>query len=413
MKPEQVIAQSLPLPNGSILKNRLVKSAMSEALGTTDNRMTERLLTLYRAWAQGGTGLLITGNVMVDRRHLGEPNNFALEDERDLPMMQQWAREGTAQGTQLWMQLNHPGKQSPVQVNKQPVAPSAIPLDPRLKAFFNAPRALADAEIEDIVERFATSARIARKAGFNGVQIHAAHGYLVNQFLSPLHNQRKDRWGGSLENRARFILEILRAARAHTSPDFSIAIKLNSADFQRGGFSEDESMAVAEMLVDAGIDLLEISGGTYEAPEMAGLNVKESTQKREAYFLEYAEKIRERVKVPLMVTGGFRSLQGMADAISSNATDLIGMARPLAVYPELSNELLSGNLPHVDIKRRMTGIRMIDDLGMMETGWYSQQLQRLGAGKNTRPQEHALLSFIRYMTCTAVRGFKTYRLRAN
>jgi len=413
MEPAQIIAQPLTLPNGATIKNRLVKSAMSEALGTTDNRMTERLPRLYHRWAQGGTGLLITGNVMVDRRHLGEPNNFALEDERDLELMQAWVQQGTANGTQLWMQLNHPGKQSPRPVNGQPVAPSAIALDPSLKAFFNAPRALAEAEILNIVERFGVAARIARKAGFNGVQIHAAHGYLVNQFLSPLHNQRRDQWGGSLENRARFVLAVLRAVREQAGPDFAIGIKLNSADFQSGGFSEEESMLVAEMLVDEGIDLLEISGGTYEAPEMAGLDAKSSTRIREAYFLQYAEKIRSRIKVPLMVTGGFRSVQGMADAISSGATDLIGMARPLAVYPELSNELLSGALSRVDIKRRLTGIKLVDESGMMETGWYNQQLQRLGAGKDARPDEHPLLTFMRYMTCNAVRGLKTYRMRAS
>ncbi len=413
MNAEHVIAQPLTLANGTVIKNRLAKSAMSEAVGTTDNRMTEQLINMYRVWAQGGSGLLITGNVMVDRRHLGEPNNFALEDERDMPLMQEWARQGTAQGTQLWMQLNHPGKQSPVTVNRQPVAPSAVALDSRFKAFFNAPRALDEAEIEEIIARFGTAAGLARKAGFTGVQIHAAHGYLVNQFLSPHHNQRQDRWGGSLENRARFALEILRAMRQQTSPDFPIAIKLNSADFQRGGFTEEESLLVAEMLTDAGIDLLEISGGTYEAPQMTGLNVKASTLAREAYFLEYAEKIRSRVKVPLMVTGGFRSTQGMADAITSNATDLIGLARPLAVYPDLSNALLSGRQQRVDIKPRLTGIKRVDETGLLETGWYSQQLQRIAAGKATRPDEHPLLGLMRYMTCNAVKGFKTYRLRAN
>lgn len=413
MNPAATLAQPLTLANGTVIKNRIAKSAMSEALGTTDNRVTERLPTLYDAWAQGGVGLLITGNVMVDRRALGEPNNVALEDERDLPLLQEWARRGTANGTQLWMQLNHPGKQSPKLVSKaQPVAPSAIPLAPKFKSYFSDPRELSDADIRDIIQRFATAARIAKKAGFTGVQIHGAHGYLVSQFLSPLHNQRKDQWGGSIENRARFVLEILYAIRNETGADFPVSIKMNSADFQRGGFTEDESMIVAEMLADAGIDLIEISGGTYETPTMTGKDVKDSTKAREAYFLEYAEQIRARVNTPLMVTGGFRTATGMAEAIASGATDLIGMARPLAVFPNLPNDLLQGRLERCDIKPRNTGIKLVDDMAMMELAWYAQQMERIAHGKPPKPNRHPLVGLLQYAYTSALRGFKTQRLRA-
>ena len=413
MKPADLLAQPLTLANGTVIKNRFAKSAMSEALGTLDNRVTPALANLYGAWARGGTGLVITGNVMIDRRALGEPCNVALEDERDLAQLQAWAKAGTANGTQLWMQLNHPGKQSPVQVSKQPVAPSAIPLAPRFKRFFNPPVALTEPQIENLIERFATSARIAQKAGFTGVQIHGAHGYLVSQFLSPHHNQRTDQWGGSVQNRARFVLEILRAMRAATSPAFPVSIKMNSADFQRGGFTEEESMQVAEMLADAGIDLIEISGGTYEMPQMTGVPVKTSTLAREAYFLEYAEKIRARVKTPLMVTGGFRSIDGMAQALQSGATDLIGIARPLAVQPDLPNRLLRGEITRSDIKRRITGIKLIDEMAMMETVWYAKQLERIAKGEPTKPDEHPLIGLVRYVSTSAVRGFKSQRVRAN
>lgn len=413
MKPADLLAQPLTLANGAVIKNRFAKSAMSEALGTIDNRVTPRLANLYGAWARGGTGLVITGNVMIDRRALGEPCNVALEDERDLAQLQAWAKAGTANGTQLWMQLNHPGKQSPVQVSKQPVAPSAIPLAPRFKRFFNPPVALTEPQIENLIERFATSARIAQKAGFTGVQIHGAHGYLVSQFLSPHHNQRTDQWGGSLPNRARFVLEILRAMRAATGPAFPVSIKMNSADFQRGGFTEEESMQVAEMLADAGIDLIEISGGTYEMPQMTGVPGKASTLAREAYFLEYADKIRARVKTPLMVTGGFRSIDGMAQALQSGATDLVGIARPLAVVPDLPNRLLRGEITRSDIKRRITGIKLIDDMAMMETVWYAKQLERIAKGEPTKPDEHPLIGLVRYVSTSAVRGFKSQRVRAN
>lgn len=412
MTPAQWLSQPFTLANGLVLKNRFAKSAMSEVLGTTDNRVTPALVRLYDVWAKGGTGLLITGNVMIDRRALGEPNNVVLEDERDLSLLRAWAQAGTQDGTQVWMQLNHPGKQSPSLVSKQPVAPSAIPLDPRFKRYFNPPQALTEAQIDNLVERFAFAARIAQKAGFSGVQIHGAHGYLVSQFLSPHHNQRTDGWGGTLEKRARFALEILRAIRAATGPAFAVSIKMNSADFQRGGFSEEDSMQVAEWLADAGIDLIEISGGNYESPRMTGKDVKASTQAREAYFLEYAEKIRARIKTPLLVTGGFRSPQGMAQALESGATDLVGLARPLAVEPDLPKRWLAGETARYDIEPRLTGIRAIDDLAMMETAWYSKQLERIAHGKSTRPHEHPLLGFLRYVSVGAVRGFRTQRLRA-
>lgn len=406
------LANSLTLKNGVVIKNRLAKSAMSEALATTDNRPTPELSNLYRAWARGGTGLLITGNIMVDRRALGEPNNLAIEDDQDLERLRDIAQAGTENDTQLWVQLNHPGKQSPKLVSKQPVAPSAIPLEARFKSYFNPPKELTEYEIEDLIVRFAKAALISKRAGFTGVQIHGAHGYLVSQFLSPHHNRRRDKWGGSLDNRARFLLEMYRAIRRQVGDDFPVSIKMNSADFQRGGFSDEESMLVAEMLADAGMDLIEISGGNYESPEMTGKTVRESTQQREAYFLEYAERIRKRVDTPLMVTGGFRSLDGMENALKSGATDLIGLARPLAVQPDFSQQLLQGTVTHSDIRPRITGIKMVDNMAMMETVWYSRQMERIAHGRDTQPNESPIKVFLRQTAVSALRGFKTQRLRA-
>src|SRR5699024_1210301 len=187
-----LLNQPFTLPSGAVIKNRLFKSAMSEGLGSWDNRMTPQLVQLYSRWAQGGVGLLVTGNVMVDRRHLGEPGNLAIEDERDLPMLQQWTKAGTKNDTQLWIQLNHPDKQVLSTLVKDPVGPSAITFAAELRSVFATPRALTEAEILDIIQRFGRSAAIAKKAGFSGVQIHGAHGYLVSQFLSGHHNQRAD-----------------------------------------------------------------------------------------------------------------------------------------------------------------------------------------------------------------------------
>ncbi len=411
MQPAEILSRPLTLANGSVIRNRFAKSAMSEALGTLDNRVTPGLAELYGRWARGGAGLLITGNVMIDRRHLGEPGNVVVEDERDLPALARWAQAATGKGAQLWMQLNHPGKQSPKMLNRESVAPSAVPFSKSLQGMFATPRALTGPEIEAIIQRFATAAGVARKAGFDGVQIHGAHGYLVSQFLSPHHNRREDEWGGSSQKRMRFVIEVYKAIRAATGDDFNIGIKLNSADFQRGGFTEEESMAVAGTLSDLGMDLIEISGGNYESPAMATGRVKESTRKREAYFLSYAEQIRERVSAPLMVTGGFRTARGMAEAVAGGATDLVGLARPLVVEPDLPDRILAGEDFVSSVRPIRTGIRAVDNMALMEVSWYARQLSRMARGKAPRQHDRGLLSLMEVLAVMFGRGLQT-RLRA-
>jgi 2,4-dienoyl-CoA reductase-like NADH-dependent reductase (Old Yellow Enzyme family) len=416
LSPAQVLAQSFTLPNGATVKNRLVKSAMSESLGTYDNHVTPELVRLYERWAEGGTGLLITGNVMIDRNALGEPGNVVVEDERDFALLKAWAKAGTKNGTQLWMQINHPGKQVMRTLNRTAVAPSAIPFEnPELARVFLKPRALTEAEIQDLIQRFGRTAEIAKKAGFTGVQIHGAHGYLVSQFLSGRHNQRTDQWGGSAENRRRFVLEVYQEMRRRCGPDFCIAIKLNSADFQKGGFTEEESLDVIRVLDAAGIDHIEISGGTYEAPAMAGKKqqpVKESSRRREAYFMEFAEKARAAVKAPLVVTGGFRSLDGMAEAITSGAVDFVGLARGLAIEPDLPNRLLAGQEPRHQVRPISTGIKLVDNMAMMEVMWYSRQLHRMGRGRAPRPNESGLWSLFATLAENGWGTLQTRRLRA-
>jgi 2,4-dienoyl-CoA reductase-like NADH-dependent reductase (Old Yellow Enzyme family) len=412
---DNLLAQPLQLRSGSVLRNRLAKSAMSEALASYDNHVTPALPRLYRRWAASGIGLLITGNVMIDRRALGEPGNVALEDESDLPLLRQWAEAATGQGVQLWMQLNHPGKQSPKGLNAYNLAPSAIPFKPDMAAFFDTPREASHEQILDIVDRFGRAAALAQKAGFSGVQIHGAHGYLVSQFLSAHHNQRSDEWGGSAEKRRRFVLAVYAEIRKHTGPAFPIGIKLNSADFQKGGFTEEESLATIQALADAGIDLIEISGGTYEAPAMTGTTgaTKASTKAREAYFLDFAEKARAAVKTPLMVTGGFRSAEGMNAALRSGALDLVGLGRLLALDPDAPAALLRGaDSPHA-VKPITTGIKMIDRMAIMEVAWYARQLKRIANGKEPRPNENGLCAFIGSIAHSGWGTFRTKRLRAS
>ena len=395
-----VLASPFTLRNGTVLPNRMAKAALSECLSGPDFSPGDEIKTLYGRWAGSGQGLTVTGNVMVDRRHIGEPGNVVVEDERHLADLEEWASIVKARGSVALVQINHPGRQTPRTLTRHPVAPSALAVPGTAKSFAR-PRALTEAEIEEIIARFATTARIVTQAGFDGVQIHGAHGYLVSQFLSPLANLRTDAWGGTPEKRRRFVLEVVRAMRAEIG-DKVLSIKLNSADFQRGGFGEDESLEVVHALADEGIDLLEVSGGTYSSAAMLGVrgddgrDVKESTRQREAYFLEYAERVRaERPDLPLMLTGGFRTASVMAEAIESGAIDVVGLGRPLTLEPDVPGDLLAGTADRAEVSVHRSGIRMIDSV--TELTYYTVQMWRMGAGKEPRPKRHPAVNVGHYM----------------
>jgi 2,4-dienoyl-CoA reductase-like NADH-dependent reductase (Old Yellow Enzyme family) len=352
---------------------------MSERLAAPDgapNALHERL---YERWSRGGAGLLVTGNVFVGRDAIGESGNVYVGDAPDTGAFAAWARAAQVGGNHAWVQINHAGRQSPRWLTGRPVAPSAVGLRGTYGAFAT-PRALEDREVSEIVERYARTAAVVKEAGWSGVQVHGAHGYLISQFLSPLTNQRDDRWGGDAKRRRRFLLEIVRAVRAAVGRDYPVSVKLNSADFQRGGFTEDESMAVVEALDAEGIDLLEISGGTYESAVMfAEVPPKhESTRQREAFFLEYAERVRSRTRAPVMVTGGFRTAGGMGAAIESGAVDVIGLARPLVVEPDLPARLVDGSADAAVAMALATGLKQLD--AVIQGGFYQAQILRLALG---------------------------------
>ena len=379
------IGTPLDIKGKAEVKNRLFKSAMSEQMGDRNHNPLPNLAKLYKTWAEGGIGLSMTGNVMIERTALGEPSNVVLDEQSDLQAFKAWAKAGQENNSQIWMQINHPGKQIPAALCKEPLAPSAIPLGRGLDKAFNTPREMTQAEIERVIGAFATSARLAKEAGFDGVQIHGAHGYLVSQFLSPRHNQRTDMWGGNTENRMRFVLEVYRAIREQVGQSYPVGIKLNSADFMKGGFSEEDSMGVVKALEEAGIDLIEISGGTYESPTMMSADMKESTRKREAFFLDYADKVRSLVEVPLVVTGGFRSTEGMNEALASGAIDMVGLARPLSVMPDMPNKAIADQNFSMEIKAPTTGVRSVDSMVMLGITWYEAQIDRIGKGKQPKP----------------------------
>ncbi|MEQ1565706.1 MAG: NADH:flavin oxidoreductase [Myxococcota bacterium] len=303
-----------------------------------------------------------------------------------------WASAASEQGTAAWVQLNHPGRQSPRLLDRAPVAPSAVPMQGTWGAFAP-PRALQPSEIEAIVAAFARAAGRVVRAGFGGVQIHAAHGYLVSQFLSPLTNTRSDGWGGGLEGRMRFLLEVVRATRAEVGPAVPVSVKLNTADFRPGGFDTDEAVEVAAALERERIDLLELSGGTYERSAMFD-EARPSTRAREGMFLERAERIRARVSTPLMVTGGFRTREGMEAALDAGV-DLIGLARPLAVEPDLAARLLSGQATGAAPVTVSVGVAALD--GLITGSWYQVQLERLAAGRPADPNGSRWAAVARYV----------------
>jgi 2,4-dienoyl-CoA reductase-like NADH-dependent reductase (Old Yellow Enzyme family) len=399
------ISSPLTLPCGAVLKNRLAKAAMTEGLGDAQSRATEKHVRLYRRWAEGGAGMLLTGNVQIDRRYMERPGNVAIDGPQSneaIVALREYAKAGTVNNTHLWMQISHAGRQTPASVSKEPLAPSDKPLD-MPGAQFGKPRAMTGAEIEDVIRRFAHVAAVARDTGFTGVQIHGAHGYLISEFLSPDVNNRTDEWGGNLENRARLLLEVVRAVRKAVGSDFPISVKLNSADFQRGGFSHEDAIRVASWLNAEKLDLLEVSGGTYEQPRLVGLDDltlhpeksetrKESTIAREAYFLEYAKDIRAAVTMPLMVTGGFRTADGMNAALASATMDVVGLARPLCVDPSAPARLLSGQVRDIPAYEKTLRIgpgilgphsrfNIVKALnGWGQQGWFCLQILRMGDG---------------------------------
>ena len=389
------IASPFTLPSGAVLKNRIAKSAMSENCGTYSNAPTKTLINAYAVWAKGNPGLLITGNVMVDAKALGEPRNVVVEDYTHFERLKQWAKTVEGTGVHLWPQLNHPGRQAFASINKKVVAPSAVPLKMGgASKMFTTATPLTEEEIWDIIKRFGNSARILKEAGFTGCQIHGAHGYLVSQFLSPISNTRTDQWGGPLENRARFVLEVYREIRNQVGPDYPVGIKINSADFQRGGFTEEESMEVVQILSREGIDMIEISGGTYEKPAMVKGNRKQSTIEREAYFLDYIEKARKITDKPLLLTGGFRSVKVMEDALAGGKLDVIGLARPFCLYPNLAQDIFDEKESRFEAPVPTIGIDFLDKLGGVELPWYELQIQRLGKGKQPRPNLGGIWAFL-------------------
>jgi len=340
--------------SGKTAPNRFLKGAMTERISSWDPKNLEArgvpstdLVNAYRRWGEGGIGLILSGNIMIDYDQLeaaGNPiipkdapyNGQRFERFRDM------ATQGKAEGNLMVGQVSHPGRQVEERIQKDPVSASDIQLKGDVMGMkFAQPHAASEAEIADIIERFAHAAEYLEKAGWDGVELHGAHGYLLAQFLAPSTNQRTDKYGGSLENRSRLILEIAQAIRKRTRSDFILGIKLNSVEFQDKGFEPEEAKKLCALLEENRFDFVELSGGTYES--LAFGHKRDSTKKREAFFLEFADLIAPVLsKTKTYVTGGFKTVGAMVSAL--DVVDGVGLARPLAQEPRFCKDVLSGKI---------------------------------------------------------------------
>ena len=381
------------LPNGTTINNRFLISGLCEGMGTRDFQPKKNIPTLYKRWAEGGTGLIITGNIMVDPKGTAEPGNIVFDKNSNMEILKNWANQGQQHGAKVMVQLNHPGKQAPKTVSKQTVAPSAVPLGNGLNKLFSTPRALTTSEVEELVQKFVTSAKVAKEAGFSGVQIHAAHGYLISQFLSPHDNRRTDKYGGSLENRMRFLKEIYLGMREELGKDFTIGIKINSTDFKEDGLTEEDSLKTIIELANLGLDFVEISGGTYERPAMMGATSKSTNQ---VFFAEYSKKLKQKIEIPVVVTGGIRSINAMNTLLNDNTTDFIGIARPLTIDPNIPNKIKQGTYTIVETTRVSTGVKKLDKIfgSLLGIVYYQVLMQNIAKGKEPKATKNAWPSLI-------------------
>lgn len=388
-----------PIRIGNLeIANRLFKPAMSEQLADRNhNPKAELMGRLYRRWAEGGIGLMCSGNIMVDRDALGEPSNVVLDEQSDLDAFRRWVAAAHTEGTRFFAQLNHPGKQIPRFLHSQPMAPSAIAIEGSLASGFKPPREMTQADIERVIALFAQAARLARDVGFDGIELHAAHGYLINQFLSPKHNKRSDEWGEP----TRFLMAVYDAVRAEVGHDFPVIVKLNSSDFEKGGYSEKDALQVMLLLEQAGIDAIEVSGGTYETQAMTG-----EGQGKGGYFVEFARQAKERLNVPVIVTGGFSRRADVVAALE-DGVDMVGIGRALVLDPDLPRKMLAKHeLPFASHMRR-SGWKFLDTVAMLS--WFEMQMLRLGRGQEPRPRMHVLRAVWHAMSHAGLKAFAPRR----
>ncbi len=395
--------QPFTLPCGETLNNRMAKAALTERLADPSHLPNEKHLKLYETWAKGGAGMLLSGNILIDERYLEAAGNVVAHALSPEDPFKKWTKTVTDTNTHFWAQLNHAGRQSTIFSTLKPVSASDVKL--KKAGMFAKPRPLTEPEIEDVIQRFVNTATFCRRVGFTGIQFHAAHGYLLSQFLSPKTNLRTDKWGGMITNRARLLLTIVERTRKAVGNEFPISVKLNSADFLRGGFEEDDALFVIRELTKRGVDLLEISGGTYEEVTFfSKKGIKQSTKEREAYFLDFAKAVRAEGDIPIMVTGGFRTLAFCNKVLEDKELDIVGFGRPFLLHDDFAAGFLDGSLAKVDDPIIKSPLKMYQDFAV--AGYYDKQIERIAEGKKIDLNYSATMATLRMTKNEFWKGLK-------
>ncbi|MEP2978994.1 MAG: NADH:flavin oxidoreductase/NADH oxidase family protein [Lentilitoribacter sp.] len=361
MTTENSLFTPFTLPCGQVIKSRIIKSAMSDSLGDGTGHPTSVQIRLYERWAEGGIAASIIGEVQGLSGCAEKPGNLVLDANSNLDKFTNLADRAQKNDSLLWLQLGHAGALSYAPTSS-PKGPTALKLD-GLSC-----EALTLNDISLIKEQFAQTARLAKQAGFTGVQIHAAHGFLLSQFLSPLFNKRVDDYGGSIENRMRLLLETISDVREAVGERFPVAVKLNSSDQLEGGLSQDDALAVVNALEHTSIDLIDISGGTY----FPGAKAASDGAGKGPYFLEFAKLARAVTSKPLMLTGGFKTKAQAHDAVLSGTVDFIGLARAVIINPSLPNDWQKGDNTDPEFPR----FSHAPEGGV--TAWYTMRITQIG-----------------------------------
>lgn len=324
---------------GIELKNRIVRSATYEKRADVDGFVTDALVEFYKELTRGGIGLIITGNALVHVSGRSVPQMLCIHNDHYIDRLKRLTDAIHSLDGKVVIQLVHGGRQCfPILLGgERPLAPSEV-YDPVTKVI---PKAMSNEEIWEIIEAFGDAARRAMYAGFDGVQIHGAHGYLVSEFLSPHTNRRDDYWGGDEERRFHFLEEVYKAMRSEVGNNYPILIKINADDFIEGGLRPEESLRISKRLEELGIDAIEISGGMYESgTKTAQPNILNKEQ--EAYFRDSSRLFKKELNVPIMLVGGIRSKDVAEDILERGDADLISLSRPLIREPDLPNKFLAG-----------------------------------------------------------------------
>ena len=330
--------------NGMVIPNRIVRSATNDRMADASGLLNDRLISVYEALAAGGIGLIVTGYAYVTVNGNGGAGMLGVYDDHLIPGLKRMVEAVHQYDAKIALQINHAGRQTAsAVVGETPVAPSAV-YNPKTN---ETPRALADEEIEELIEAYATAACRAVSAGFDGIQIHGAHGFLVSQFISPYTNRRDDQWGGSVENRMRFPVEVLHRIRKAVGDTYPVMIKLNSEDFINGGLTIEESSRIAKKLAQDGMDAIEISGGIGESGSyIARKDI--SNEADEAYYLSNAARFKDVIDVPLMLVGGLRSPRLMERVLEAGEVDMVALCRPFIREPDLVNKWRQGDFKRTD-----------------------------------------------------------------